>query len=167
MEKAEKIEQLKYVINRYDHYYESVNNKGNLYLTINTFILGGSLTAYYSIKNTICVTDFCYTIFCILLIITLLSIVLTLFAIKPYLTKKLDKKKYSIIYFGDVSLLEFNNYKSEIDKLNDSKLLNDYTNQAHLLAIGLRRKFKFLNYATWVISLEIICITILGILIIN
>ncbi len=49
----EKIEILKHTIDRYDHYFDSINNKGNLFLTLNTFLLGGMITGYYSIKDNI------------------------------------------------------------------------------------------------------------------
>ncbi len=38
-------ERLIFCINRYDHYYDSVNNKSNVFLVISTFIVGGLITA--------------------------------------------------------------------------------------------------------------------------
>ena len=49
----EKVEMLKHTMDRYDHYYDSINNKSNLFLALNTFLLGGIVTGYYSIKNEI------------------------------------------------------------------------------------------------------------------
>ena len=34
-------DRLKYTINRFDHYFDSVNNKSAVYIAINTFITGG------------------------------------------------------------------------------------------------------------------------------
>ncbi len=53
LENKEKLEMLKHTMDRYDYYYDSVNNKGNLYLTLDTFLLGGIITGYYTIKETI------------------------------------------------------------------------------------------------------------------
>lgn len=53
MQAEKKIEMLRHTMDRYDHYYDSVNNKGNLFLTLNTFLLGGIITGYYSVKSDI------------------------------------------------------------------------------------------------------------------
>ena len=37
-------ERLEYTVNRLDHYYDSVNNKTAVYIAINTFITGGTIT---------------------------------------------------------------------------------------------------------------------------
>ena len=34
-------DRLEYTINRFDHYFDSVNNKSAVYIAINTFITGG------------------------------------------------------------------------------------------------------------------------------
>ena len=39
-------EELQFIINRYDHYYDSVNNKGQFYLGFNTFLIGGLAGVY-------------------------------------------------------------------------------------------------------------------------
>jgi hypothetical protein len=167
MKVNESLEQLKFAISRYDHYYDSVNNKGNLYLTINTFILGGSLTGYYSIHEQVCIEGFCYALFWILLFSCIISISLTLFAIKPYLNSKLDNTEGSLLYFGDVSLLKFKEFENRIQTLTEEKQITDFTKQTYLLAIGLRRKFRLLKWSTYLIAFEFICVIIIGLLIIK
>lgn len=79
-----KNEELKYVIGRYDHYFDSVNNKGNLYLSINTFILGGVIAGYFSLEKTYHFGVGILAIFVFTLTANMIAIVLTLLAIKPH-----------------------------------------------------------------------------------
>lgn len=40
------IEHSRFIIDRFDHYYESINTKGNLYLALNAILIGGLATSY-------------------------------------------------------------------------------------------------------------------------
>ena len=42
---------LEYTVNRLDHYYDSVNNKTAVYIAINTFITGGTITLITQIQE--------------------------------------------------------------------------------------------------------------------
>ena len=46
-----KYEHAKFVIERFDHYYDTVNSKGSFYIGLNTFILGGLCAGYISIAD--------------------------------------------------------------------------------------------------------------------
>src|SRR4051812_3672312 len=119
MKLNDKIEILKQTAGRYDHYYDSVNNKGNLYLTLNTFLFGGMITGYYSIKESLVgrsdVIFFVWTgfIFC------LLSIAFTLWAIIPYLSKQADSINGSVLYFGNVSGISFTSFKKIYEEMTE------------------------------------------------
>jgi len=47
----EKLEHMKFIINRYDAYIESSQTKSNLYLALNTAILGGTITLLTALKH--------------------------------------------------------------------------------------------------------------------
>jgi hypothetical protein len=99
METKEKNEKLKQVIDRYDLYYCSVNSKGSLYLSINTFILGGALTGYFVLANKF---NFGYGVnllFIFTLIANISAITCTLLAINPYVNKKKDNPNGSLLFF--------------------------------------------------------------------
>ncbi len=162
LENKEKIETLKHTMDRYDHYYDSVNNKGNLYLTLCTFLLGGIITGYYAIKETI--VGRCDVLFFtwIGLLSCLLSICFTLWAIVPYLSKKADGSNGSVLFIGDVSNVSFQRFKQLYTDMNYENRYEDYLKQVHLLALGLQKKFRRLQIATYLLCGCFICIIIIG-----
>lgn len=159
----DKIDTLKHTMDRYDHYYDSINNKGNLFLTLNTFLLGGMITGYYSIKAEIanqCGVKFFVWIG---LICCLLSLGYTLWAIIPYLNKQADRVNGSVINFSNVSNISFNDFKQMYSHITDKKRYEDYVHQVYLLACGLQKKFGRLKTATYLLAGCFICIIIIGI----
>lgn len=167
LSRAEKIETLKHTMDRYDHYYDSINNKGNLFLTLNTFLLGGMITGYYSIKDTI--IGRCDILFFIWigLVCCLLSLGFTLWAVIPYLNKQSDSVNGSVLYFGNVSNISFESFKRMYANATEEKRYEDYVNQVYLLACGLQNKFSRLKNATYLLGGCFVCIIIIGIKIIK
>lgn len=157
-----KIEELKFSISRFDHFFDSINNKGNLYLTINLFLFGG-IIASYSLLLEKKVTTFCFWDLAFLipmLIVNGIATLLALRAIKPYINKE---RGNSLLYFGDISSMSLPNWKSSINNLQEQEYIEDLTIQCHQLASGLTRKFKKLktatNWLTFVMLLLIITST--------
>ena len=164
---VEKIETLKHTIDRYDLFYDSVNNKGNLYLALNTFLFGGMVTGYYAIKESI--VGRCDILFFVWigLALCLLSIGFTLWAIIPYINKQADSTNGSVLFFGNVSNLSFTSFKKMYEEMTDEKRYEDYLQQVHLLALGLQNKFRRLQIATYLLGGCFLCIIIIGIKILN
>lgn len=159
---TEKIEILKHTMDRYDHYYDSVNNKANVFLTLNTFLLGGIVTGYYSIKDQIvCGFDILFFVW-IGTILCLLSITFSLWATVPYLSKQADSANGSVIYFGNVANVSFQSFKQMYSDMTDEKRHEDYLQQVHLLALGLQNKFRRLQIATYLLGGCFLCIIIIG-----
>lgn len=167
MNMNEKIETLKHTMDRYDHYYDSVNNKANVFLTLNTFLLGGIVTGYYSIKDHfLCGFDILFFIW-VSLILCMLSIAYLLWATLPYLSKQADSVNGSVIYFGNVSNVSFQSFKQMYSDMTYEKRYEDYLQQVHLLALGLQNKFYRLKIATYLLGGCFICIIIIGFKILN
>lgn len=158
----DKIEMLKYTMSRYDHYYDSINNKGNLYIALNTFLLGGVVTGYYSIKDQIfCGSDIFFLVWTSL-ILNLLSLGFSLWATMPYLTKQSDSINGSVIYFGNIANVSFQSFKQMYNDMNDEKQYEDFLQQVHLLALGLQNKFYRLQIASYLLGGCFVCIIIIG-----
>jgi hypothetical protein len=161
----DKIEQIKFIIGRYDTYIESTQTKSNLYLALNTAILGGIITLLAALK----IEDIGTAIIIILGFIALLcliSITFTLLAITPYL-KSVSKKSNSVVFFQDVSEMVYDEYYEKIEKISDSKMYKDLTCQSYSLAKGLKAKYNKLMYAGRIIILEFLCLFICVILLIS
>lgn len=154
----EKIESLKHTIDRYDHYYDSINNKGNLYMAINTFLIAGIITGYCSIKDDYQI-NFLDNLFVGLAILsTLISVLYTLKAIIPYMNSCDKKNNTSLLNYTAISSLEINDFKSSFSELSEQFLYEDYTIQTYQLAKGLQLKFTFLKCATYALGSSFIFI---------
>lgn len=163
MERQDKIDMLKFTIGRCDHYYDSVNNKGNLYLTLNTFLLGGIITGYYAIRNDVTLNCFPSFLFWTALVINVISIGLTLYAIKPFLGKKRENTNASLLYFGDISSMNVAAFQNKYEEGDTNKFYSDLTVQTYMLSCGLRTKFSYLKIATYFIGAEFLIIAVIGI----
>lgn len=158
-------DRLLYSINRFDHYFESVNNKTAVYLAMNTFLLGGIITGYIAVQEHICQFQFTFNLLLAfemflgvvgLMVITIASI--------PYFSKDSD----SLYYFGGIGSMtkeKFFNCSKSISKKNE---MDDLRNQVHTLSKGLNLKFTRLKISGWLIFSQFVILSLLiSILIIN
>ncbi|MBB3123349.1 hypothetical protein FHS04_000846 [Mesoflavibacter sabulilitoris] len=136
-------DRLKYTIGRFDHYFDSVNNKSAVYIAINTFITGGIIVL---LTQTTLVCEMSgFGKFCIglLLLIGIISLIILSLASIPFFSKKPD----SLYYFGSVSQMkesEFNKTSEEYSKKDE---LKDLRSQTYILSKGLTKKFTRLKLA--------------------
>lgn len=150
----DKNEELKFIVSRYDHFYDSINNKGNLYLTINTFILAGTITGFYALDQDFHFGDgVLFLVFIPVLASNLVSLLLTLLAIKPFARRV--KRGQSVMFFGDVSRRTRATWKAQWDNLREDIFHTELLDQSHQLSIGLTTKFKRLGWATLFIGLQV------------
>jgi len=166
MDTAKKIEHLKFIIGRYDHYFDTVNTKGNVYLSLNTFILGLCITAFNLLPTNLRNDQILKCLFVLIMLLCAASVGTTLLALKPYITPK-SKSNKSIVYFGDVSHCGYEHYKKLFNEQTEADFLNDLTKQANLLACGLQNKFRFLSKATIVMGVKLLLIVVFGIILMN
>ena len=151
MTNNEKIELSKFVIGRYDHYFDSVNNKANFWLAFNTFAIGVVLTTYKDVKDIIPVhaTSWFNWGVVVFLVVAVVASFLILVASWPHLNtrKRAAASSRSLLYFDDVAVVDIVDYQNALDGANEHQLQLDYTNQVHQLATGLSRKYQLLAIA--------------------
>ena len=158
-------DRLLYSINRFDHYFESVNNKTAVYLAMNTFLLGGIITGYVSVQEHICQFR---TLFNILLTIEMVlgigGLILITIASIAYFSKDCD----SLFYFGGIGAMTNETFVECSKKLSVKEELKDLRNQVHTLSVGLNAKFTRLKISGRLIVMQfIILIPVILVLIIN
>ena len=110
-------ERLKYCIGRYDHYFDSVNNKSNVYLTLSVFIFGGMLGLY---SNLLEKTNYHFWVNVLMLTIMgigLTAMLITILASRPYLTKETD----SLLFFQSVSNMGKQNSQNVLKLLQKNR----------------------------------------------
>ena len=159
-----KIEHLQFVVNRYDHYYDAVNNKGQFFLGLNTFIIG-VLGATYSFLNdkVYSCSWVIYLFMGVSFISAFISIFHTLRAVLPFV----ENNTRSLIFFASVSQMQVKDFVEEAKNASEMKFEEDLTFQVHQLATGLTKKYKRLTYAGYFIAIEFIALIPFSILLIN
>lgn len=158
-----KIEELKFILNRLDVYLESSQNKSNLYLALNTIVLGGVITIIATLKELECTLLLNFLLLLVALA-SVVSILITLLAINPY--TKSSKKTESVFFFKDIAKHStFEGYRTSLDAHinSEEKLFEDMVSQIHSISQGLNMKYtklkivgciiagEFLLLATWVV----------------
>jgi len=155
-------DRLQYTIGRFDHYFDSVNNKSAVYIAINTFITGGIIVLLTQ-TNIVCEMSG-FEKFCIglLLFIGIASLIILSLASIPYFSKKPD----SLYYFGSVSQMKQSEFNKTSEEYSSKEELKDLRTQTYILSKGLTKKFTRLRLAgillvTQFILLLVILLTIL------
>lgn len=153
---SRKIEELKFIFNRLDVYLESSQNKSNLYLALNTIVLGGVITIIAALKELECNLPLNILLLLIALA-SIISILITLSAINPY--TKSSKGTKSIFFFKDIATYDsFEEYSILLDNHIDSeeKLIEDITSQIYSISMGLNMKYKKLKTVGLIVAGEFI-----------
>lgn len=150
-------DRLKYSIDRFDHYYDSVNNKSAVYIAINTFITGGIIVLLTQ-SDIVCrmsnIGKFCIGI---LLLIGISNLILLSLASIPYFSKKQD----SILYFGSISQMKQSEFNKSSKNYTNKGELKDLRLQAYLLAKGLTVKFTRLKFAGIMLVIQFVLLFII------
>jgi hypothetical protein len=149
-----KTENLKYILSRFDHYIDSVHSKSNLYIVLNTFIIGGCITMLSSINSNKLNTLLIYILFLIILL-SISSVIIILTALKPHLETKTSK---SILFFNDVSKTGLYEYIDKVKHINDDEFETDFIEQIHCLSIGLTVKYKKLKWVSYFLIFQFLTI---------
>lgn len=147
------IERLKYTIDRFDHYYDSINSKGALFLALQTFITGGLITSYpLLMKSMNKGIIWMHMNMASLIILGVLILILVVYSTMPYLSKGIE----SLFYFGSIADQNKDEFYKNSKSLKKKKELNDLRNQVHGLAGGLSKKFEKLSWAGKLFILQFI-----------
>lgn len=145
-----KYEHAKFIIDRFDHYYDGVNNKGAFYIGLNTFIFGGICIGYLSLHSHVEAKIVCWVLLTGLILSNLLSIFYTVQALMPFLIDNhTNEKRYSLIYFGSIAKHELSHFKEKFKEADENSVLDDIIEQSHCLATGLQKKYSYLKRAGW------------------
>src|SRR5690606_32664837 len=95
------------------------------------------------------------------------SLVIVLLVIFPFLKSgnSSPDRYHSLIYFGSVNMFDDAlKYREALNTVEHQDFTDDLANQAFQLATGLRRKYRFLSWATALIFIQLGLV--LGILIV-
>ena len=153
---SSKLDQIKFIIQRYDTYIAGVNTKGTFIVAFNTFFCGVAVSNYDKLKLLFVPNGNVTALNIHLLILFVLSVASTFIvglAVFPYLKSgNSSKEKYhTLIFFGSVAeYKDENEYARTFKKMSAEEFEDDAAKQANLLARGVRSKFKLIGISMWV-----------------
>jgi len=155
MESENKIKML----DRYDNYYNWINNKGSFILALNTMIISGFFIGFNNMLPLItqCEMSLFKILIGLIILLSLVAIFIVILAIIPFLNS--DKK--SFWFFNDVANRELGSFVKEIDNQTNEEIITDLNSQLYYLAKGLKRKHCKIKIA---LILNIIQLFIIGII---
>jgi hypothetical protein len=136
-------DRLEYTIGRFDHYYDSVNNKSAVYIAINTFITGGVIVLFTQTTIVFEMSGFGKTCVGLLLFIGFVSLIILSLASIPFFCKKPE----SLYYFGSISQMKQSEFNKASDEYSANDELKDLRSQTYILSKGLTKKFTRLKFA--------------------
>ncbi|WP_372935032.1 Pycsar system effector family protein, partial [Mariniphaga sediminis] len=154
-------ERLKFCIERFDHYYDSINNKSAVFLGLGTFVIGGLIAIYPYLNDHVQFSNLIWFFLLMSIVLAFAAILVLITASTPYLSKG-EKSMY---YFNSIAEKEANVFINESKNFSEKEELPDLRIQAHCLAMGLRRKFKRLRIAAILFTLMFLSMLPLFILI--
>jgi len=137
-------ERLKFCIDRFDHYYDSINNKSAVFLGLSTFIVGGLVAAYPSVLSLVNSGFFVHVMMLSVLGLGLGIMIIVIMALTPFLTVGTA----SIYYFSSISSMTKDQYSTQSSTVcTEEDELTDLRAQVHQLSCGLTDKFERLKWA--------------------
>lgn len=145
-------ERLKFCIARFDHYFDSINNKGTVFLGLETFMIGGLVAAYPFFLGSISCTLAVNILMFSMLMIGLVIMTIVILATTPFLSND----KNSLLYFGSICCLTKEEFEEKSLGLDEKGDLDDLRSQAHHLSKGLESKFQRLRTAGILFLLQFI-----------
>jgi len=145
-------ERLKLCIERYDHYYDSVNNKSGVFLALSTFVVGGLVTGYPALMDKVNCSLYIHALVMTLIILGLAIMITVILSSIPFLSKR----ENSLLYFASVRAMS----KGDFDRMSrdqDSETeLADLRSQVYFLAKGLTSKFSMLKTAGMLFLVQVL-----------
>jgi hypothetical protein len=143
-------ERLKFCIGRYDHYYDSVNNKSNVYLTLSVFVFGGLLGLYPTILEKTDSNLWVNILMLVVMVIGLTAMLITILSSRPYLTNETD----SLLFFQSVSNMGQTEFELQSSTVTEDHEMKDLRVQTFQLASGLKAKFKKLRVVASLFAIQ-------------
>lgn len=164
----DRYEHVKFLIERFDHYYDSVNNKGSFYIALNTFIFGGICVGYLTLYEKVHADWSIWIPLGLLALCNLISLGLTVWATMPFLKDNgTNEQSPSLVFFGGISRHELTHFREKLLGANDDVILDDTIQQAHNLANGLSDKYRKLRWSSRFMVVQFILMAPLLLLIVK
>lgn len=156
------------VIGRFDHYINSTNTKASIIIAWNGILIGAILLKFDDVLRLYQGAKWSVALASVLLsligICGLASIFIVFSVVFPFLEKTSQTptgrvlQSESMIFFGSVAAMGKDTYTARVKECTSSEILSDISDQAVILAIGLREKMERLRGSITAIKLSVVLI---------
>ncbi len=136
-------ERLLFCIERFDHYYDSINNKSAVFLGLGTFALGGLIAAYPYLSDHSECRVWITLLLSIPIGLALAAMLIVMIASIPFVSKG----DGSLYYFGSIASKGREKFHNTSEIAAPGEELSDLREQVFELSTGLKRKFNRLRIA--------------------
>lgn len=145
-------ERLKYTIDRFDQYFDGVNNKSNIVLGFGTLIFGSLVAVYPSLTKVVEFNWIMHANFGILVTLGFVSMLILIFTSIPHL----ESSGKSIHFFQSISNMGESAFITKSKNFDIEEEIKDLREQVFHLANGLSKKFKRLRIALILLGIQMI-----------
>ena len=160
MDNSERIEQLRFVINRFDHFAEGANSKGNFLLAFCGFLFGFIATNFQRFVeiNGSSFEKLTSILLIITLVLGLSSIILIILAVSPFLKNNNSSKEnyHSLIFFNSIVEMKEKEFTKKVKKQTQKVLLEDLSKQTHIISKGLKSKYSKIKWSLRILIIQLI-----------
>jgi len=143
-------DRLKFTIGRFDHYYDSVNNKCTVMLTLSTFIVGGLIASYPILAEKVDCGPCFHGLMISLLGLGLAIMITVTSASIPFLSGRSN----SLLFWRDIAGITETAFNTQSQAESAVDALNDLRSQTYHLACGLGSKFKLLRVVGYLMIIQ-------------
>jgi len=165
MKETNEIEQSRYVLNRFDHYIEGANSKGNFLLAFSAFLFGFIVTSFNDIIafNNGKAENWTIVILIGILVIGILSIGFTIAAVFPFLkTNNSSSKKYhSLVFFNSIADMNEEDFLTQYKEQKDKKVCKDIAKQIYAISKGLKTKYNRIRWSIRMVFVQLVLLLII------
>ncbi len=165
MDTTKELENSRYVLDRFDHYIEGANSKGNFLLAFSAFLFGFIVTSFESIVAFNCCSSrsWVVSLLVIILVLGLVSTALTIAAVFPFLkTNNSSSKKYhSLVFFNSIAEMDEENFINAYHEQKEKKVCKDMVKQIYAISKGLKTKYMRISWAIKLVFLQLFLLLII------
>jgi len=155
-------EHSKYLIDRFDHYAESANNKANFYLAFNTFVIGAIAAGHNEILK-LAVGNMEYGVklgLIFMVVLSFLSMIFTLLSMRPHLSSGNKSDYHTLVFFKSISELSESDFEEKYTAQKEKDIERDLVKQLYQLSKILDKKYAKLKIVGWLVFGELAIFTV-------
>lgn len=160
MEFSHRYDLLKTILARYDGYYHLAAVKASLLLTTNVILMAALVSEESGLSGILTGSGAAHVMLIVAAILALVSTLFSVFVLASYLLTEKGSANASVFFSSSVAKTPLDEYVAQINSIDEAALLEDLGRVAHHRAVGLVRKFHWINLSLAAFLLALLLATV-------